>query len=575
MRRSLSELICDDLEELAYFGSDVVASEEVIRFLMTMYRNKNTLGEVDVIHKIQFPNILKDILQDNDTYIKNQHNLALSNNHVPRFKQYQFLIEVGQRSQSQQRQPDKVHYCAVDLFLVPGERPVAFVADHYRGHDGYYQEFQQAARELNIFFIIAGNSVYQADSVHCPVFSLYHLRLTFRDNDFIVDFLLDITKRNNACEHILINWHLLPPDYLLLSQSVSMLWKYIDAVKLREQINDALPSKVLTQAFFDKNLSIGLYPDRHEQGKIRNRNIKLLANKMAGEAVVLLEQEKEEFYNESVLTNICYKARYPLLHKVLMAALTISYEYTQILDNSANTNFEPHPLFELTFSYASVIEKCLKNKSFASILNNRSVLIALQLNWINPSDLLNTLTELSNERKVNRENCNFIFNNLNGFAKIIERLLSDNKTLDKDLLKLLLSPRTKAFFEKESLADLFMKGLIAIESIEHIHPHQIDKNYYAQLEDDSKKINYLHDTFLIQQDDIFSSDSSQDYEDFALFEVPEPTAISELSLLQKPDLNISLLAHSMSKLIFNNKQENITEGVDDNSSSQLIAIISN
>ncbi|MGQ3888525.1 hypothetical protein ACQUW5_05775 [Legionella sp. CNM-1927-20] len=575
MRRSLSELICDDLEELAYFGSEVVASEEAIRFLMTMYRTKNALGDVDLVHKTQFLSVLKSILQANEAYIKSERNPAIFNNKASRFKQYQFLIEVGNRSQSQQRQPDTVHYCAVDLFIISGERPVAFVADHYRGHDGYYYEFQQVARELNIFFIIAGNSVYQADRVHCPIFSLYHLLLTFRDNDFISNFLLNIAKNNTRSDHVLINWNKLPPDYLLLSQSVSMLWKYIDTVKVNEQTSDALPSKVLAQAFFDRKLSIGLYADRHEQGKIRNRNIKLTASKMAGEAVIILEQNRGEFSSESVLINICYRARYPLVHKVLMEALTISNEYSQMLDNSVNADSKPHPLFELTFFYAGVVENCLKNKNFASILNNRSVLIALQLNWINLTELFNTLTQLNKERKVNQENCNIIFNNLNGFTKIIERLLIDHANPCKGLLKLLISPRMKAFFKDESLSDLFKKGLISVESIELIQPYQIDRNYYDRLKNDSDKIAYLHDVFFVQPNDVSNSNLSQDYEDFSIFDVPEPTVVSEVKSLEKPDLNIALLAHSMGKSLFNNTQAGVIEENNDDSRLQLVTSIHN
>ncbi len=41
MRRSLSDLICDDLSELANYSSDVIASEEAIRCMVALYKKQN------------------------------------------------------------------------------------------------------------------------------------------------------------------------------------------------------------------------------------------------------------------------------------------------------------------------------------------------------------------------------------------------------------------------------------------------------------------------------------------------------------------------------------------------------
>ncbi|WP_419420828.1 hypothetical protein ACNVED_05900 [Legionella sp. D16C41] len=560
MRRSLAELISDDLNELAYFGSDVVASEEAIRFLMRVYKDKNALGCIDLVHKDNFVQTLKTIILSDENKLAKQLNLSTFNQKPLSYKQYQFLVEVGSRSMSKQRQPETVHYCAVDFFLIQNGQSIAFVADHYRGHDGFYSAFQEAANELGVHFIIAGNSTYQADSVHCPIFSLYHLSLTYRDSKFIYNFLVKITKNNNQSTHTLIDWNLLPPDYLLLSQSVSMLWRYVDTVKAREQTADVLPSKLLTQAFFDQRVSVGLYPDYRDQGKVRNRNIKLLANRMAGEAVVLLEHNKS-IYSEIELANICYKTRYPLVYELLIKALKIADKYPFILNQSLKNYSEFHPIGELIFYYAGVIENCLQNEKFKSILNNQAILIAMHFGWLDLKQFFTVLTDTSKECQIKQEPCNIIFNNLAGFTKIIERSLLDDSGTGTNLLPLLLTAKTKDFFKEETLGDLFNKGLIPLKGVELIHPHQIDKNYYNQLKEDLERLDYLRKTFLTELSNFAEYISEHDSEDqdeldFSLFDIPEPIPFSNEPSLEKPELNMGLLAQSMSKSVFNNVKPN-------------------
>ncbi|WP_176713851.1 hypothetical protein [Legionella jamestowniensis] len=51
MRRSLTQLITDDLAELARMETNYIASEESIRFLMEMYKNNGALKNVVFMHK--------------------------------------------------------------------------------------------------------------------------------------------------------------------------------------------------------------------------------------------------------------------------------------------------------------------------------------------------------------------------------------------------------------------------------------------------------------------------------------------------------------------------------------------
>ncbi|RMX19124.1 hypothetical protein EAS68_06720 [Legionella jordanis] len=306
-RRFISELIAADLNELAYSGSDYIASEESIRFLVDFYNGRGLLTNAIVIHKDQLLAYLHEKISNDPGFLKTEAH-------------YQFFIEVGARSKAQQRTPAAIHYCALDLFISPDSPPFAFVADHYQKFSGYYAEFAQISEKLGIQFLVVGSKDYfQADSVHCPIFTLRHLLLTAHDGH-IHNFLKSLVNLQTFPSVVQFDWNSMPPNYVLNSQSFTMLTKYTQSVKDQEGGSLDTPASLLVQHHFDEQISSTLFNDARVN-KVRNKSIRYLAAEYAGEAVVALEAQ-EGYQLESKLIDLCYQT-YPLLHSVLRKAFEI------------------------------------------------------------------------------------------------------------------------------------------------------------------------------------------------------------------------------------------------------------
>ncbi|WP_133135859.1 hypothetical protein [Legionella rowbothamii] len=535
MRRSLSELICDDLAELANHESDYIASEEAIHFMKALY-NKNKELNIHLIHKDQFSNFLKN------------HPLMTTPGH------YQFIIEVGERSKLKQRTPDTIHYCAVDLFIRSGKTPLAFVGDHYRGHNGYYSEFESLAKALGVQFIVVGGATYQADSVHCPIFSLQHLLLTAEDENILP--LLEEKTNNSTADVTYLGWAELSPMYMVYSQSVNTLFNYVRDVKQKEDKPEELNSTLLAGSKFAQSLQETLYPLPQKganQGKIRNKAIKYLAAHHAGIAVK--ELESEAVFNTEALINICYKERYPLVHELLFAALEIEKDYPFATEFGINNS---HPLFELAFYQAHIMEGLLKTPDFKTIFTDKNLLILMQKGLLNPTAVFNALIEKGHHLGVNKSACRVVVSNLIFLATIVKHELDDKLNISSDnLVQLLTAGKTKSFFQNKALSVLFEKGLISLELLPLISPHQVDVKFLATLERDEDKREYLRQQFIPmipvsnsdEAEDDIGVDDSENLDD--LFAVPEVQPITTApSLATKPQLHIGLLVQSMSNSIF-------------------------
>lgn len=560
MRRSLSELISDDLAELANHESDYIASEEAIHFMTALY-NKNRELNIHLIHKEQFP----EFLMNNTLMTMPGH--------------YQFMVEVGERSKLKQQNPETIHYCAMDLFIRSDKTPLAFVVDHYRGYSGYYSEFKAIAEKFGVLFFVVGGATYQADRVHCPIFSLQHLLLTAED-DGILPFLEE--KANLSTDQITyLNWAELSPMYMVYSQSVNTLFNYVSDVKQKEGTAAELDSTLLANSQFAQHLQETLYPMPQQgtnQGKIRNKAIKFLAAHHAGIAVT--ELESGSLFDTEALIDLCYKERYPLVHKMLFSALQIEKEYPFETNLAINNS---HPLFELAFYQAHILEGLLKNQNVRTIFTDKNSLILMQKGLINPTALLKALTESAHHLKVNKVACHTVASNLILLAAIVENMLDNKLDITSDrLIQLLSSGKTKNFFHNEALSVLFEKGLISMELLQLISPNQVNVVLLEKLELDEAKLEHLRKQFIpmVQEDNSDEDDDdiglfglATELEDPVtndtdtqddLFSVPEVQPVTiDPSLAKKPQIHVGLLAQSMGQSIFAPppKEDNLDEPV--------------
>ncbi|MFJ1268302.1 hypothetical protein ACD661_07020 [Legionella lytica] len=557
MRRSLSELISDDLAELANHESDYIASEEAIQVMKALYNKKMEL-DIQLIHKEQLPKFLHDSA------------LLKTPGH------YQFIVEVGERSKLTRHSPETIHYCAVDFFIRADERPLAFVADHYRGHRGYYAEFATIAKTLGVQFFVVGGATYQADSVHCPVFSLQHLLLTAKDDELLS--LLEGTAKLSKDPVTYLDWSELSPMYMVYSQSVNTLFNYVRDVKQKEGTGLELDSSVLASSQFSQRLQETLYPVSQpgaNLGKIRNKAIRYLAAHHAGITVTALESGA--IFNAEELINICYKERYPLVHEMLLSALQIEKKHPFETDSGLNN---AHPLFELAFYHAHIMEGLLKNPDFKIIFADKNSLILMQKGLINPMDLFNVLTSSGHHLEVNKAACRNVVSNLVLLAAIVNNELDNKLDITSDeLIQALSSGKTKNFFHNQALSILFEQGLISMELLSLISPNQVKLELLEPLELDAK-IEHLRTQFTptIQVDNSEDTDDELGLFGFAtelenpatdnahslddLFTVPDVQPVTiDPSLTTKPQIHIGLLVQSMNKSIFAPppKENNINE----------------
>lgn len=518
MRRNLSELICADLADLAYMGSEVVASEESIRYLIQMYQSKGKLVDVNLVHL----DALQSHLEKLD-FTQPGH--------------YQFVLEMANRSKVNQRDHDIVHYCALDLYISPGQVPLAFVADHYKRHKAAnYTNFADINKALGVQFLVAGGGVYQADEVHCPVFTLKHLMLTATDKE-MHPFLVKLAATGDLpCT--LFEWEDLSPSYLLQTHSVSMLLNYVDLLNKREGVEKA--GFLLAESKFATKLGNTLFKSVELANKIRNKAIQHSAAELAGEAVLELEKhhpleekdEKEEqvdFALERSLIDVCYQERYPLAHGLLSRALDVQIQHPfhvavcpEKLVNLQSTL--AHPLFEFLFSHAIVVEICLQTRSFSQVFHDPNLLLLMQKGIINPYDIFDFVTEKPKDIRVKTAFCNVVMDNLPALGILTQAPFMDRQ--NKELItSILFSKKTKSFFQNAVLVDLLTRGFITLDMIEKIVPHQINWKAMQQLPTDADKMKVLREQFVLDANPVEEvsnvSEEEEETEELDLFSLPD------------------------------------------------------
>jgi hypothetical protein len=534
---SLNSLICDDLANLAYLHSDVVASEESINVLIhcfNKHKDGNNLQLVDILN-------LKLTLQT--LFAKSDSN------------HYQLMIEFGNRSQIEKGNRGSAHYAALDIFIRHGKRPLLFLVDHFHGAvDG---DIREICNKLNSDLVVVGDFAegnsklrYQTDAAHCPIFSLVHFYLSREDKQLLP--LLESRLKSKPAESpglSLIDWSELDPSYLIYAQSVKgSLFTWADRIKRKEGGPPESDSKLLTAASFQDKLAHTLVArrlvsDTSEMGLI-NKAIKYETAYLSGRAVLMLEDPG--CFSGLDLAHICYKNRYP---KVLELLAAVFKDYN-----------DHHPLFELIFSEGHCYEKLLQQGSgkLFKILTNPLILKQMHLNAINPIHFCNQLTEkIAHDISLNTCQVNTVLSN-SEFLWSINELLSSGQFDQKDISSLLFLKTTKSFFENTELTRLFLEGQIPVDIVCKIKPFMVLKDPCFQNKSAEQQLSYLHATY----------GSKEDEGSAGVAEVLMVPKISRTAIQAqvRPALNIALLCNGQG---FFSESDEIDPNFEDNGLSLL------
>jgi hypothetical protein len=234
MSRSLKELLCHDLNQLVSREEGFVASEESIQLLLHL--NKKRLSNISFVHLAQL-----------ESHLRTQP--------LDEIGHYQYFIESGVRDLSNQRIKGSIHYAALDLFVTkvetrdgPIKCRIGFLADHYNGHTLKWAEEIDKKLKIQLFIVgCRGSKKYQADSFHCPFFTLRHLLLTSKDSE-----LRSFLERELALKKLIptmfdesnfyhLYWDQLHPKYIRGAQSFEIISDYVDADPIRLALREVLP----------------------------------------------------------------------------------------------------------------------------------------------------------------------------------------------------------------------------------------------------------------------------------------------------------------------------------------------
>jgi len=160
----LKGLLFNDLVRFSTDNSEAVPSDESIRLILEVYKQKGKLINPLIIQEANVAEFLKKA----STRKRTAH--------------YQLMVEFGTRSLTKQGPHKHMHYSAMDVFCHGTGKMTVFIADHSAGtkYESYLPHYKKL--DLPIHFIVAGGTPYQADATHCPIFTLQHLLLSAHDS---------------------------------------------------------------------------------------------------------------------------------------------------------------------------------------------------------------------------------------------------------------------------------------------------------------------------------------------------------------------------------------------------------
>ena len=462
----LKDLIARDLYRCTIDVDEAILSEESIRLMIAYY---NAVG------RLSHPVLIK--LADVPGYIEKISGLREAI-HI------QLVIESGTRSLLRQGDPESIHYSAMDLFCDENGRITAFVADHYNGKnyasyiESKYDKISHVAR-----FIVAGGSLYQADSTHCAIFTLSHLLTTAYDVE-LYEQLMRLSTMPTTEKYISLPWFKLPPKYNLSTQSFKQIISYIDGVKKEDTLSAGMESPILRRENFDKALSESLKtgPDM----TVKNRRIDKLTQEYAGEAYAFMNT-----LTEQQLISICYSEE--RVRSLLNQVLDILPE------------LEEQPLFELVFSNQALLNLLTlkgENKkdreikeSFYKLLTKPAFILLIGQGLIDAQRWFDRITSTGDgkSREIIPEKLSVMVKNsvyLDGIVNAIEgnTLTISDRT---DILDLLLFKNTRPLFEIERIRALYFTGQMSKGDICSISRPDIAKATHLDGKTDSELVAFL------------------------------------------------------------------------------------
>ena len=389
----LKMLLFNDLIKFSSDNSQSVASEEAIRLMLEVYKQKDKLVNPFLIHASNVPAFLKKV-------------------HArQRSAHFQLMVECGTRSLITQGKHKTIHYAAMDVFYHDTGKVTVFVADHAAGkkYDSYLPSYQEL--DLPIHFIIAGGTSYQTDAVHCPIFTLQHLLLSAHDSN-LHQQLFDISSSSDE-KFTKLPWFSLPPEYNLNTQSFALLTQYVEHQKSREQTAPDIESRALKDAKFDEHLSRVL---ESKNNRTQNKSINRLTLQFAKDAFVALDQMTED---EAI--DICYSEKTnikSMLKLALKVRQTSRPTEKQPLDDSFNNSFfefifSNQPLFNLLTLDHFSRGKADGYADLQALLLSPSFLYLVEINRLNPKKLLGKITYSNGvDRKLDLLNLNILMSNI-------------------------------------------------------------------------------------------------------------------------------------------------------------------
>lgn len=166
----LKELIIKDLKRIAK-DPTAVATEESMSFLIHIYHEKyNKLINPAIVGIADLPLVLASLSKR------------------ATISRQQLFIEHNSRNLANPDNPIhnglSVHYGASDVFCDTKGNLIVLNADHYRGKEYNYEDFNKCfQKKTPVLFVNVGGAPYQNDSSHCPIFTLQHLLATAEDSE--------------------------------------------------------------------------------------------------------------------------------------------------------------------------------------------------------------------------------------------------------------------------------------------------------------------------------------------------------------------------------------------------------
>lgn len=429
-------LLKEDLNQIAI--AQKVASEESIRLLLDYFKRNGQLENTCLIHS-------DDVIQ----YLKNLYSFK-------NYGHYQLIVEFGKRDLLRQAQPDRIHYSAIDIYY-DTTHFIVFVVDHYYGKDFYSYRQVYEDLELPIQFIVAGGSLYQADTAHCPIFTLQHLLLTAWDEN-LKEQLLNLARQTSG-KYIQLPWFELCPHYILYMQSFSGLTKYVDYRKNKQQ--NAPDENCEELKKFDFDIKLSKYLEYNDDFKIQNGGIKILSSQFKD----IVCQALNDCYTEDNLIDILYAKRYPMVVNILKRSLALknTYPITSFI-------FSNQPFLELLHRNSTTIKLNKKEtpaEMFFLIFQNQKILELISTKELCPYWLFQSLTHINGkEMLLDTSKIRLAFRNLHLLEERVSRR-DELRLYDFSPQELLFLSNTTAY-SSPVVKELFFYG-------------QIDKNYVKSI----------------------------------------------------------------------------------------------